>query len=357
MAIEDCPWDQLNPNKVNLANIVCVAYGHPDLPKTHKNLLDFGLFESFRTGIGPDEAIYYRGYGVQPVVYIAKRAPVPVFLGSYFEADTPEDFELAAKVVGAEEIVPFCGGKAVTISDPQGLQLHIVYGYQKREYTPREGNQSLPANIPSATDAADSLSKPRRGVGHSNKSALFQMHQILTKCCTGLKHGITPIHKLGHVGYVVDDLVANVDFYTRNFNFKPSDIMLGPAPEKKPMLLFLHLDRGQKYTDHHTFFPAQAHGAFKGGRPHHSAFETENIDAEFVGHTYLETQGYKAWWGVGRHIEGSQVFDYWYDVDGFIIERYADGDVVNEDYPIGWNDARTPSENVNWGPLRPELVL
>lgn len=37
-------------------------------------------------------------------------------------------------------------------------------------------------------------------------------------------------------------------------------------------------------------------------------------------------------WGVGRHIMGSQVFDYWKDSSGLIIEHYADPDLVNEDH-------------------------
>jgi hypothetical protein len=37
---------------------------------------------------------------------------------------------------------------------------------------------------------------------------------------------------------------------------------------------------------------------------------------------------------VGRHILGSQVFDYWHDPSRFKIEHYADGDVVNEKHIV-----------------------
>lgn len=40
---------------------------------------------------------------------------------------------------------------------------------------------------------------------------------------------------------------------------------------------------------------------------------------------WLKSKGYKASWGVGRHILGSQVFDYWYMPDDFMIEHYSDG--------------------------------
>lgn len=39
---------------------------------------------------------------------------------------------------------------------------------------------------------------------------------------------------------------------------------------------------------------------------------------------YLEKKGYQSVWGVGRHILGSQIFDYWYQPEGkFMIEHYA----------------------------------
>jgi hypothetical protein len=36
-----------------------------------------------------------------------------------------------------------------------------------------------------------------------------------------------------------------------------------------------------------------------------------DFDIEVLGHDYLRHQGYKNCWGVGRHILGSQIFDYW----------------------------------------------
>ena len=32
-------------------------------------------------------------------------------------------------------------------------------------------------------------------------------------------------------------------------------------------------------------------------------------------------------WGIGRHVLGSQLFDYWYDPDGMEFEHYTDGDL------------------------------
>lgn len=38
---------------------------------------------------------------------------------------------------------------------------------------------------------------------------------------------------------------------------------------------------------------------------------------------------------MGRHILGSQIFDYWKDPSRFTVEHYADGDVVNVDNGTG----------------------
>ena len=40
-------------------------------------------------------------------------------------------------------------------------------------------------------------------------------------------------------------------------------------------------------------------------------------------------------WGIICHVLRSQIFDYWWDVFGNMMEHYADGDLVNQDIPIG----------------------
>lgn len=36
--------------------------------------------------------------------------------------------------------------------------------------------------------------------------------------------------------------------------------------------------------------------------------------------SWLAKKNYKSVWGVGRHVLGSQIFDYWWDPTGFMIE-------------------------------------
>lgn len=132
--------------------------------------------------------------------------------------------------------------------------------------------------------------------------------------------------------------------------------MTTPAPDNVATMIFFHVDLGQNYSDHHCFFLVRPIGPLTPGQPHHAAFEVENIDSQFIGHEYLERKGYKSFWGVGRHMEGSQVFDYWFDLDGFVLEHYADGDLVNEDTETGWVEIRSESGQNNWGPAVPMKV-
>ncbi len=44
---------------------------------------------------------------------------------------------------------------------------------------------------------------------------------------------------------------------------------------------------------------------------HHTSYETHDFDTQVLGHDWLRHKGYENCWGVGRHVMGSQIFDYW----------------------------------------------
>ncbi len=96
---------------------------------------------------------------------------------------------------------------------------------------------------------------------------------------------------------------------------------------------------------------------------------------------WLAKKEYKSVWGVGRHVLGSQIFDYWWDPTGYMVEvsshinnlspsiplnmclklimmmqHYTDGDTVNSDTPIGYGPAGDESLAV-WGPDLPAGFL
>ena len=161
------PWEIQNPERVMVTNIVCVAYGHPDIENSHIFLTDFGLTESHRSTDSDGKiTIYYRGYGTQPVVYISKHTEKPEFIGVFYEAASEEDFQRATKVPGAGKIEGWqFGGRCIKIVDPCNMPFHVVYGQQKRAFTPRTG-EILAINYPAPVDD-DPIAKPRRGEFHS----------------------------------------------------------------------------------------------------------------------------------------------------------------------------------------------
>ena len=72
-----------------------------------------------------------------------------------------------------------------------------------------------------------------------------------------------------------------------------------------------------------------------------------------MGHDWLKKQGYRSVWGIGRHIAGSQIFDYWWDPNEFMVEHYIDGDIVNEDTHVAL-DLAFSAQDAAWGPEVPE---
>ncbi|KAK2764668.1 trihydroxytoluene oxygenase [Colletotrichum kahawae] len=154
--------------------------------------------------------------------------------------------------------------------------------------------------------------------------------------------GPAPVHKLGHFGVCVTDFQKTYDFFTSRFNFIPSDLVHDHTG--RDVTVFLRLDRGEQLVDHHSFF------FFEGPKfhVHHSSYETHDSDMQFLGHDWLRHRGYENFWGVGRHIMGSQIFDYWYDPSKFIFEHYVDGDQMNSSHPTSISEA-SPNGLHIWG--------
>ena len=81
----------------------------------------------------------------------------------------------------------------------------------------------------------------------------------------------------------------------------------------------------------------------------HSAYQVADLDALAAGGEYLREHGYQRSWGIGRHIQGSQIFDYWRDPDGFLVEHFTDGDLFDSTLEPGWAPM-TASGLAQWGP-------
>ncbi|EPS35903.1 hypothetical protein H072_10636 [Dactylellina haptotyla CBS 200.50] len=316
--------------KIRITKLSHMRYRQPasNMDNLVTFLLDFGMEIVKRT----ENAIWFGGYGIDQYIYYCEIGQEKEFLGGTWEVKTFEDLERAAKL-GNSNIVelkdaPGGGryslirnednqinfankssgqGKLVTIHDPEGFPVNFIHGATPRARPIKQPTEALQVN--------DEFSKPRKGA--------FQRFQP----------GPAAIHKLGHFGLTIHDFELQFRWYTTNFNLVPSDMLYVPDTDgnKVDVAAFLHVDKGKAYSDHHSFFFSVA----KDKHVHHSSYEVHDYDSQNMGHYWLKEKGYNPVWGLGRHKLGSQIFDYWWDPNGFMVEHYIDGDLVNEDTPTG----------------------
>ena len=162
-----------------------------------------------------------------------------------------------------------------------------------------------------------------------------------------LAEGPANVVRLGHAVLEVNDFRTSEKWYKSRFGFITSDeIELGPGFS---IGAFMRCDRGETPTDHHTLFLPQAPN---GARFNHAAFEVTDFDDLMCGHAHLKRAKRTPAWGVGRHVLGSQIFDYWKDPWGHELEHWTDGDLFAA---ADGSRMATLTEllAVQWGPLHP----
>lgn len=341
-------WRQrsgIDPSKqIRLVRLVHMRYQHPDLSQITTFLRDFGMHVARRT----EDKIWYRGYGSDQYLYYAQKG-AKKFLGGTFEVESFEDLEKASKLDGAGQIEELLdapgGGYLLPLSDQDGFPVNLIYGQEPAETGKLP--EKLILNYESDKRRKREFQRFQPGPAAVHKVRFYSSPR------SSLKPQLNAL-KLGHYGLTTQRFDQQVEWYTRNFNLVPTDFLHVPGVngENKNVAIFAHVDRGQDYVDHHTFFMTTSATS----HVHHSSFEVHDFDTQQLGHQWLASKGYESVWGVGRHILGSQIFDYWWDTTGNMVEHYADGDLINEDTPIGYGPAGHEGLAV-WGPEVPQTFL
>lgn len=77
---------------------------------------------------------------------------------------------------------------------------------------------------------------------------------------------------------MVSDYARSYSFYTKYFNLRASDILT--APDGMHISAFMHIDRGEEFTDHHTMFLSMSPRV----GVHHCSFEVNDPDIQAIGH-------------------------------------------------------------------------
>ncbi|MFT3722120.1 MAG: VOC family protein [Hyphomonadaceae bacterium] len=265
------------------------------------------------------ESIYFRGAGPSPFIYTAELGPAK-FSSVAFALETEDDVRRLAASHGAD-VEPLdgpVGGLRVVLVDPDGFKVEAVtFAHQIASLDVRA---ALPTNS-------------AHGRSRLNTELRFSP-------------GPGQVCRIGHAVLNVTDFRRSEAWYKARFGFITSDEII--ADNGRVVGAFLRCNRGGTFTDHHTLFLIEAPVA----RFNHAAFEVIDADHLRLGHDMLARRGYEHYWGIGRHVLGSQIFDYWKDPWGHVLEHWTDGDMMNE----GWGSRRSSLDSLGatqWGPAAP----
>ncbi|MBV8665431.1 MAG: VOC family protein [Burkholderiaceae bacterium] len=279
---------------VKATSLAFLVFEKPDLGACERFLTDFGM----HTVLHNDECLLMRGHNESPCIYAAKRGQRSRYLGAAFTVSSEADLKCLEKKAGARRLtagrVPG-GGKGVELVDPAGNLVWLI------------------------TDQKTCEPLPLRAPLHPQANSYGNVRRINDTIRPPLEPAA--VAKLGHVVLQTVDFPGMAEWYMRHLGLIPTDVQY--LADGSPNLAFFRLDLGDTPADHHSFVLA-------GGieeKYEHSAYEVVDLDALGHGHNVLRANGHRHMWGIGRHILGSQLFDYWYDPDGMEFEHYTDGDV------------------------------
>lgn len=293
----------------------------PNLDAMEAFLLDFGMLRAHRT----DDTLYMRGVGPAPFLHVTHLGE-PGFRGFAFQAASREDLDKLAAQEAFTPVEPLHspgGGWRTWAYDPIGIQVEVVCGIEPAEPAGDANRRQL--NMGADFQRID---KPQRIGG-----------------------GPSRIKRFGHLQLNVPDPKASFDWYQKHFGILLSDTIC-ITPEI-PLGHFCRCDRGDVPADHHSILFTSNAAAGNVSGLNHVSWEVCDFDDVLAGHEYLAAKNRSPEWGVGRHLLGSQVFDYWSDPWGHIHEHWTDGDQFSAEVPAGVHAINEAAAS-QWGPDVPE---
>lgn len=301
---------------IKVRDIAWLEFEKPDLVAAEKFAGVFGFTTSLRT----DAELHLRGTFAGSPAVIIRKGPTSRFTGPAFHADSDSDVLRLADRLG-KTVAPLpeaIGGIAVDTLDPSGARVRVVSGTHELP--------ALPEQVPHAHNTG---TVPVRTNGTQRPPA-----------------EPARVQRLGHVVLQTNRYRQALDWYLENLGLIVSDFQYYAGQrDLGPTMSFIRCDRGSVPTDHHTL--AMTLGP--SNRYVHSAYQVTDLDALAAGGEVLLDAGYTRSWGIGRHIQGSQIFDYWRDPDGFMVEHFTDGDLFDNTLEPGWAPM-TASGLAQWGP-------
>jgi hypothetical protein len=270
-----------------------------ELAPTERFWRDFG----FHIVRSTPERLVARAAGTAYCIAVAERAAANRFVGPAFRMSDDTDLATYVHRFGARWLSPDTipgGGRGVSLEDPSGRNVWLLQGQVRVEPLPMRA----PVNL---------LSNTARHAPRINRTVRTPIEPA-------------QVARLGHLVLQTVDFHAMAEWYLQVLGLIPTDVQY--LPDGSPNLAFCRLDLGDQPADHHTL-------VLVGGledKYEHSAYEVIDLDALGQGQQVLRAAGHAHLWGIGRHLLGSQLFDYWRDPDGFEHEHYTDGDLFTADH-------------------------
>jgi catechol 2,3-dioxygenase-like lactoylglutathione lyase family enzyme len=303
-----------------------IAFGRlqaPDLDAEEEFLVNFGMVRQERT----KDALYMRGTGPFHHLHVTHLGPTPRLIGFAYYAASEDDLKRIAKAPGASGIETLDepgGGKRVRLTEPNGYQIEVVHGI-----------------APVAE-----IQVPRQEINW--RDDLRARSGDLMR----LKPGPAHVKRIGHGVLGAPDVKKTVAWFRDVLGMvRSDDVYVGDR--NNIVGSFNRCDAGDEYVDHHVLFCAMNPTAGL----NHLSYEVEDIDDVFMGHEHMRALGkYRHVWGVGRHLLGSQVYDYWADPWGRVHEHWTDSDRLN----VANGGNLVPAEigfTSQWGERAPDAFI
>lgn len=301
---------------IKVTDLAWLEFEKPDLARAEAFAKDFG----FQVASRDADTLRLRGTFAGPPCLVIRRGPMSRFVGPTFFAAERDDLTRLASATGAavRRLDRDEPGEVVALRDPSGFAVRVVYGVPELPELPEQ--RPLTFNTGATARRFNETQRPPREPSR--------------------------VQRLGHVVLETNVFRRALDWYLDTLGLITSDFLFLPGHrDRGPTMAFLRCDRGGVPADHHTV----AMHLGPSVQYVHSAYQVTDLDAIAAGGEYLTERGYHRTWGIGRHIQGSQLFDYWHDPDRLMVEHFADGDLFDSSVEPGWAPM-SASGLAQWGP-------
>ena len=307
---------------IKVTDIAYARLRSPDLDLEAEFLENFGLVKSDRT----NNAIYYRATDPVHHIHITEKGD-PKFIGFAYHAASEDDLKA----------LPKCRA-------PQA----------SRTSTSRAAasGSALPSRTATRSKWCGAWTRSPNCRHRARCSIPATIRWPARATLMRLPKGPSRVKRIAHGVLGTPKVKETVDWYRHHLGFICSDDVY--AGQKENLIgSFNRIDNGDTFVDHHVFFAINHHNAGL----NHISFEVQDLDDVFMGHQHMRNTGkYEHMWGIGRHLLGSQVYDYWADPWRRVHEHWADSDRLN----IANGSNLLPAEEAlvsQWGDPPPQKFI